>query len=347
MPGFREAVLASGGGVALGGGLFGWGGHRGSAPTPFDAVDENRLAGPSGSHPLAAIPMHELVRRSSDGLDGEITFDAPASIIIGEGIRGRLSLTARREVRARSAALRLVGGLLTEQRRSKEDRDSKGNVTNREEWVEVNGRLFEQLAFTDVPLPPTLAAGQRFETEFIVPAPRLGPVSAHLGSAIICWALDAQWDVPMRGDERIAALIDVGQNIDYLRSGAVTFESGAMFDSFGVGGGSIAVSPLPPARTGAEIDVTVNWPGAGGGRGARLELQAHVDAPNGIKGLVLSSTPLDPAAFRGGATVRVPIPLDAPPTLAAHGVGVKYRLRALVDRAFRSDLAIERAIAVM
>lgn len=347
MPGFREAVLASGGGAAFGGGVFGWGGRRGSAPTPFDGVDPGRLAGPSGSHPLAAVSMDELVRRPTDGLDGEITLDDPASIRIGEGIRGRLTVVARREVRARSAALRLVGGLLTEQRRSKEDRDSKGNVTNREEWVEVNGRLFEQLAFTDTPLPAMLAAGQRFETEFLVPAPRLGPVSAHLGSAIICWALDAQWDVQLRGDERIATLLNVGQNIDYLRSGAVTFEAGAMFDAFGVGDGSIAVSPLPPARAGSEIDVTVNWPSAGSGRGARLELQAHVDAPNGIKGIVLSSTPLDPTAFRGGTTVRVPIPADAPPTLAAHGVAVKYRLRALVDRAFRSDLAIERAIAVM
>jgi hypothetical protein len=33
--------------------------------------------------------------------------------------------------------------------------------------------------------------------------------------------------------------------------------------------------------------------------------------------------------------------------MAAEGVGVSYRIRALVDRQMRSDLAVERAIAVM
>ena len=64
MSGFREAVLASGSGVYQLTGVFGLGGKSGSAPTPFDAVDRNRLAGPEGSHPLAAIAMEELVAPS-------------------------------------------------------------------------------------------------------------------------------------------------------------------------------------------------------------------------------------------------------------------------------------------
>lgn len=342
MPSFREAVMAMGGG-----GSFGWTGHSGSAPTPFDAVDGGRLAGPQNSHPLAAISIEELVAPSSGGLDGVITIHNPDAIRIGEGITGRLAVTARRDIRARGGVLRLVGALLTEQRESREDRDSEGRVTHREDWVEVHGKLFEQLPFTDTPLPPQLVAGEHFEAEFTVPAPRLGPVSGHLGSAVLAWAIEARWDIPLHGDERVAVPVRIGQNIDYLRSGSVRLEAGAMFDAWTVGDGTIAVKPLPPIVAGSEIEVTVNWPSAGSGRGARFELQANVEAPNAIKGIVLSSNAVDAAAFRSGATFRVLMPADAPPTLVDHGVAVNYRLRALVDRAFRSDLAIERALAVM
>ena len=347
MSSFREAVLASGNASTSMGGMFGWGGHRGSAPTPFDAVDGARLAGPQGSHPLAAIAIEELVAPASDGLDGAITIDNADAIRIGEGIGGRISVTARKDINARGAVLRLVGGRLLEERKSHEDRDSKGTVTRREDWVEVDGKLFEQLALTDMRLPASLAAGQHFEAQFTIPAPRLGPATAHLGSAIIAWAVEARWDISMGGDERLAMPVKVGQNVDYLRSGAVRLENGAMFDIWSEGDGSIAVKPLPPIAAGQEVEVTVTWPSAGAGRGGRFELQANVDAPNGTKGLVLSSTPIDPAAFRGGMTFRVLIPPDAPPTMAHEGVAVNYRLRALVDRPFRSDLAIERAIAVM
>jgi hypothetical protein len=341
MPSFRDAVLATGNAG------FGWSGHSGSAPTPFDAVDGNRLAGPQNSHPLAAISIEELVAPASGGLDGAITIDNADSVRIGEGISGRLAVTARRDINARGAVLRLVGGLLTEQRESREDRDSQGRVTHREDWVEIHGKLFEQLPFTDTPLPASLSAGQHFETQFTIPAPRLGPVTAHLGSAILAWALEARWDISMGGDERLATPVKVGQNIDYLRSGSIRLESGAMFDIWSEGDSSIGVKPLPPITAGTEIEVTVTWPSAGSGRGGRFELQANVDAPNGIKGIVLSSSPVDPAAFRGGATFRVQIPADAPPTLVDQGLAVNYRLRALVDRPFRSDLAIERALAVM
>ena len=54
---------------------------------------------------------------------------------------------------------------------------------------------------------------------------------------------------------------------------------------------------------------------------------------------------IDELAARTGMTVRIPIPADAPPTLEDKGVVMSYRIRAIVDRAFRSDLALERAIA--
>ncbi len=342
MNGFRAA--AQGSGTSLGG-WTGFGGRSGSAPSPFDAVEGHRLVGPSGSHPLALVALDELVSRASNGLDGQITITDP--VRIGEALSGHITLTARKEIKARGAMLRLVGALITEQRRSKEERDSEGKVVRSEQWVEVSGKLFEELPFSQPALPVSLAAGESFEADFTLPAPRLGPVTAHMGSAILAWAIEAKWDISMGGDERLAALVDVRQNIDYLRSGAVRLEQGAMFDAWQVGDASIAVSPLPPIAAGSEIDVTVTWPGAGSGRGGRLELQADVEAPNGLNDLVLWTTTVDPAAFRGGTTIKVPIPADAPPTLADKGVAVNYRLRAIVDRKLRSDLAVERAFAVM
>lgn len=345
MSGFREAVLASGSGAYQLTGVLGIGGKMGSAPTPFDAVDRHRLAGPDGSHPLAAIAIEELITPATDGLDGRIEIDGPARI--GEGIKGRLSLTAKRDINARSAQLRLVGAVITEQQRKREQRDAQGKVTGTEEWVEVDGRLFEQLPFSDPPLPAQLSSGQKFEAEFLLAAPRLGPPSGHLGTAILAWVVEARWDVAMGGDQRLAALVDVDQNMDLLRSGAVRLEQGAMFDAWQSGDATIAVKPLPPAVAGSELEVSVNWPSAGGGQGARVELQAEIKAPNGIKRLVVYSTRVSPDAFRGGTTTTVPIPADAPPTLEAEKVGVAYCIRALVDRRFRPDQAVERAIAVI
>ena len=342
MDGFRGAVMARGGSSIAN---FGWGGHRGSTPTPFDNVDGSRLAGPQGSHPLAALSVEDLLRARSDGLDGAIEIKHP--VRIGEAIEGRLRLTALRGISARSAMLRLVGAAISEQRESDEERDKDGRVTSSEQWVEVHGHLFEELPFSGVMIPAQLSQGQTFEADFTIPAPRLGPPSGHYGTALIGWAVEARWDISMGGDERIAALVKVDQNIDYLRSGAVRLGDGALFDQWQSGDGSISVAPVPPVLAGSEIDVTVNWPSAGGGRAARLELQADIESSNAEADVVLWTTTLDPNAFRGGVTARVPIPADAPPTFSSNGIGVGYRIRALVDRQLRSDLAIERAIAVM
>jgi hypothetical protein len=336
---FRAAVISSGSQA------YAILGKSGSAPTPFDAVDSARLAGPQGSHPLASIDPRELVRSSSGGFDGAITINEP--VRIGEAIAGHLRLTARKDINARNANVRLVGVLLAEHEQSYEERNDKGEVVRSERWVDVSGSLIEELPFTEPLLPTTLSAGETFETDFNLPAPRLGPPSAHMGSAILAWALDARWDISMGGDERVSALVDVKQNIDYLRSGAVRLEAGALFDAWSVGDGTIAVSPLPPVVAGSGIDVTVTWPGAGAGRGGRLELQADVKAPNSLSGVVLFSQVIDPSLFRGGTTVRIPIPADSPPTLDDKGVAVNYRIRALVDRKLRSDLSVERSIAVM
>lgn len=349
MNGFRAAALNSGsslsGWTGLGMGINVGGGGGAGLPAPFDNVPGNRLLGPSGSHPLAAIAADELVTRMSGSLVGEFAINGP--VRIGEAIAGKFTVTAQRDISARSAMIRLLGIVVTEESRSREHRDSSGKVVRSESWVQVTGKVFEELPFAQPVLPATLAAGQTFEADFNLPAPRLGPPSAHMGSAVLAWALDAKWDISMGGDARIAALVPVAQNIDYLRSGAVTLAPGALYDAWQVGDASIAVAPLPPVVAGSEIDVTVTWPGAGSGRGGRLELQADVQAPNGLNDLVLWSMAIEPAAFRAGTTIKMQIPADAPPTLADKGVGVSYKIRALVDRSFRSDLAVERAIALM
>ena len=200
------------------------------------------------------------MRRSTDGLQGQITIDNPDAIRIGDGISGRLTVTARKNISARSAALRLVGARIAEQDESKEERDSEGHVTHSESWVEVHGSLFAEEAYLDLPLPAAMSAGQTFDAPFTIPAPRLGPVSAHVGSALIGWAVEAKWDISMGGDERVAVPVTVHQNLDYLRSGAVRLESGAMFDVWSEGDGSIAVKPLPPIVAGTPVEVTVTWP---------------------------------------------------------------------------------------
>jgi hypothetical protein len=343
---FREAVLASGSSMSgwRGISVFGAGQH-GGLPTPFDAPAGDRLWGPQGSHPLAAIGLEELVNKSSDGIDGEITITEPVKI--GEALKGHIKLTARKDINARGAMFRLVGGLLVERQESREERDSKGNVVRSEQWTEVNGSIFEDLPLSEPALPAQLSAGQTFEADFMLPAPRLGPVTAHLGSAVLVWALDAKWDISRGGDERVTVLVDVKQNLDYLRSGAVRLDDGAMFDAYGSGDATITVKPLPPIPAGSEFEVTVNWPGAAAGRGGRLELQADVDAPNKLAGVVLFSETVDPNAFKTGYTTKITIPADAPAVLNDKGVAIHYRIRALVDRAFRSDLAVERFIAVI
>ena len=345
MAGFREAFLARGEGHFGGGGLFGWGGHSGDAPTPFDALDGGRLAGPDGSHPLAAIDPSELNSRDVGRSRGRIVITEP--VLVGGGIRGRIEIAATRDIQARAANLRLVGIRLTERRHSRQHRNSEGRVTRTEHWVAVDGTTISELPFTEPRLPTELAAGQRVEADFHIPGPRLGPPSAHLGSALFAWAVEARWDISMGGDQRVAALVEIDQNADFLRSGAMRLPNGAMFDVWQAGNGSIRVSPIPPVAAGSELAITVSWPGAGSGRGGRVELQADVAAPNGVDDIVLASVAVDPAALRSGLTVQLALPSDAPPSVLLDDVGVTYVIRAIVDIPFRPDEAIERPIAVL
>ena len=137
-----------------GGSSLGPGGHSGSAPSPFDALNGNRLAGPQGSHPLHGVSADELVKPADGPLSGAFTLDAPVQV--GGSIAGSVTLTATSDIESRGAHLRLVGVRLREERKSHSDKDSKGRTTHTENWVEVHGELFEKS-----PLSPSRKSRRR------------------------------------------------------------------------------------------------------------------------------------------------------------------------------------------
>ena len=326
------------------GGLGSLSGHKGSSPEPFDAVDGHRLAGPQGSHPLHSVTAEELVRPNDDAVTGEITLDGPA--MVGTGITGSLRLAAVERINARGAALRLVGLRLDEQKRSRDNHDAKGHVTSSEHWVETAGKLFVEDAFPEPAIPPVLEPGESFEARFAVPAPPLGPPTAHLGESIVAWALEVRWDVPLGSDHFVAAYVPVAQHPDLLRAGVGKQGGTSLLAGVPVGDATIDVTSELPALAGTEIAVSVRWPSAPGGSKGRVELHRRTNAPNGEEGIV-ASEPIDPAGLEGGLDVRLAVPPGSAPSFDGAGLEIDYIIRVLVDRRFMTDAAIERPVAIV
>ena len=176
--------------------------------------------------------------------------------------------------------------------------------------MEVRASELESLPFTEPVLPAVLDAGQVIDLPFTIPAPRLGPPTAHGGVAAIAWAVEAHWDVGFGADERVAAFVDVRQHPDLLRAGVLTLPSGALNDAVTDEGASIAVTPLPPVTPGADLQVAIAWPDAPGGRSARVELVLDVGGDS-TTSQVISTVQVDgdahgrherrPAGARGSA----------------------------------------------
>lgn len=322
--------------------MFGFG-HSGHAPPPFDALDGPRLAGPDGSHPLHDVRPEELVRGSPE-VEGEIALDVPA--VVGGGLTGMIRATALREIEARSAGLRLVGLRLDETRQHREHRDAKGRVTHRESWVEARGRLFEELTFIEPVVPARLAAGESWESPFAIPAPRLGPPSAHIGESIVAWALEVRWDVRMGGDRRLAALLEVAQNPDLMAAGVGRQGGESLMRELADGDALLTVESDLPAAAGSDLALRVAWPSAPDGRGGRVELHRMSNAPNAETG-ILASEPVAVDALRQGVALRLTVPTGAPPSFDGAGLENRYVLRVLVDRRLRADAAVERPLAVV
>jgi hypothetical protein len=318
--------------------------HSGSAPSPFDAINGPRLAGSQGSHPLHSVLAEELVKAADGGVSGEITLDQPARV--GDGITGTIRVTATEPIAARKAALRLVGLRLDEVTRSEDHRDSDGHVTSSDHWVEVQGKLFVEDAFLEPAVPTTLEPSQRWEAKFAVPAPRLGPPTAHLGESIIAWALEVRWDVAHGHDPFVAMHLPVAQHPDLLRAGVGKQGGLSLVQGVPVGDAMISVTSPLPVPAGTEMTVSVRWPSAPDGQKGRVELHRRTNAPNGTEGII-ASAPIDPATLAGGVEVRLPVPAGSAPSFDAAGLEINYVIRVLVDRRFRGDAAIERPVGIV
>jgi hypothetical protein len=320
-----------------------WTDRTGSAPEPFDAINGHRLAGPDGSHPLHDVRAEDLVRPGSGPVAGEIVIEKP--VRVGESIEGVVRLRAVEHVEGRKCVLRLLGLRLDEVRRSEDHTDSDGHVTSTERWVAVDGDLFAENGFPEPALPPVLAPGQTVEARFSLPAPRLGPPSAHLGESIVAWALEARWDIPMGDDHFVAVHLPVAQHPDLIRAGVGKQGGMSVLDAVAVGDAVIGITTPLPAPAGSEVVVSIHWPSAGGGTTGRVEIQRHTNAPNGETGVIASVT-VDPKDLQSGAEVRLTIPGGTAPSFDGAGLENAYVVRALVDRRFRPDAAIERPIAI-
>ena len=320
-------------------------GHSGSAPSPFDAINGPMLAGGEGSHPLHSVSPEELLKPSDGAVVGEFVFDHPARV--GDGITGRVRLTAMKPVNSRKAYLRLVGLRLDETRRSRDETNSKGETVYTERWVETSGKLFVADSFPEPPIPTNLQPGATWEATFMVPAPQLGPPTAHLGESIIAWALEVRWDVAMGSDHWAAVYLPLAQHPDLLRAGIGKQGGMSLMSSVPVGNASInVVSPLP-APSGQEVVVTVVWPSAPSGQGARIELHRRTNAPNGTEGII-ASVAVDPASLASGAAeARLLVPAGSAPSFDGAGLEINYVIRVLVDRRLRTDAAIERPVAIV
>ena len=321
-------------------GLVPEGGRSATLPAPLDARNGNDLAGAQGSHPLAFIDLETLLHPATDGLSGEIVVEP--GVQVGGEIKAQLRLRALRSIDGRAASLALRGYLLREQARSATR--GSGDHQTTERWVEVVAEELETIPLTEMTLPVKMNEGEEFRCTILAPAPRLGPPSAHAGPAAVVWLLVASWDIAMGGDQRIAAIVPVAQHRDLVTAGMIEFTDEALLDFSSENGASFTLHPAPPISAGATLTVQVLWPKASGGRSARVELHADI---SGLGNICVASVKTTAAELATGMTAELPIPADAPPVLDALGVRVRYRLRALVDRAFLPDLALERGVAIV
>ncbi len=316
-------------------------GHSGAAPSPFDASNGSRLAGWEGSHPLHDVRAEDLLNPGDGALVGAITIEGNA--MVGEPIRGSIRLVATREIKARSAHLRLVGLRLVEERKSVTH--GTGSDARTESWVEARGSLFVTDPFLEPAIPSVLVVGQQFETAFAIPAPALGPPSAHLGEAIVAWALEVRFDIPMGGDAYLATLLPIEQHPDLLAAGVGKQGGLSMLASVDVDGGTISVESKLPAMPGSMLVVGARWPGAPSGP-ARIELHRRSTVANGVNAIILTADVTSAELNVGSARVELPLSADLSPSFDGAGLQLFYIVRVLVNRRFRPDAAIERPIAI-
>jgi hypothetical protein len=106
---------------------------------------------------------------------------------------------------------------------------------------------------------------------------------------------------------------------------------------------SMDVDPAPPIAPGGSLRVNVRWPSASGGRGARVELYAEVSKSIPVR---IAAAELATIDLAKGSIITFEIPSDAPPVFDSTQLSLRYRIRVLIDRPLRSDLAAERNVVI-
>jgi hypothetical protein len=314
-------------------------GKTGSLPAPLDRLNGETLAGRDGTHPLAFLSSAELLTPCTGALSGSL--EAASGSLVGGEIHARLRVRATQEIKARGTRVALKGHLVREVTQSHTEK--VGDQEHTTTWIEVMATEIANVPLIEVAVPATLAPGDEIDLKFLAPAPKLGPPSLHLGLYMVVWTLQVEWDIAAGADERVAAVIDVAQNPDLLRSGVLSLGPSAMMGAWSEGEVSMDVDPAPPIAPGGVLRVNVRWPSASGGRGARVELYADLKMAPPVR---IAAAELQTSDLAKGSLITFEIPSDAPPVFDGAGLSLRYRIRTLIDRPLRSDLAAERNVVI-
>lgn len=314
-------------------------GKSGSLPAPLDRLNGETLAARDGAHPLAFLTSSQLLTPCTNGLSG--TIEVRPGTLVGGEIQARLRVRAIKEIRARGTRVAVRGYLVREVTQSLTER--VGDTDHTTTWIEIVATEIANVPLIEIAVPATLALGDEIDLPFVAPAPRLGAPSVHLGAYMVVWTLQVEWDIAASADERVATIIDVAQNPDLLRSGVLSLGPSAMMGPWSTGEVSIDVEPAPPVAPGSALRINVRWPSASGGRGARVELYADL---NGAQPVRIAAAALQTGDLAKGSLITFEIPDDAPPVFDGAQLSLRYRIRVLIDRPLRSDLATERNVAI-
>ena len=314
-------------------------GKTGSLPAPLDRLNGETLAARDGAHPLAFLTGTELLTPCTDAFSGSIEV-IPGSAVGGE-IHARLRVRATKAIKARGTRVSVKGHLVREVTQSHTEK--VGDQEHTTTWIEVLATEIANAPLNELIVPATLSPNDEIDLKILAPAPTLGPPSVHLGVYMVVWTLQVEWDIAAGGDERVAAVINVAQNPDLLRSGVVSLGPSAMMGAWSEGEVSLDVDSAPPIAPGSALKVNVRWPSATGGRGARVELYADVSKSPPVR---IAAATLATSDLAKGSLVIFEIPSDAPPVFDGAGLSLRYRIRALIDRPLRSDLAAERNVVI-
>jgi hypothetical protein len=270
--------------------------------------------------------------------------DVTSGSIVGGEIHARLRVRATKEIKARGTRVSVKGYLVREITQSLTQKD--GDQEHTISWIEVVATEFANVPLMEIAVPATLSPNDEIDLKILAPAPTLGPPSVHLGVYMVVWTLQVEWDIAAGGDERVAAVINVAQNPDLLRSGVMSLGPSAMMAAWSEGEVSMDVDPAPPIAPGSALQVNVRWPSASGGRGARVELYADVKMAPPVR---IAAAELQTSDLAKGSLITFEIPSDAPPVfdgVKGAQLTLRYRIRVLIDRPMRSDLAAERNVVI-